>query len=122
MNVVSWIHILLVAPWLMYVGFVLPGQTSTRQKQQQFLYTLTLALGVLVLLWHAWKAFALFTSQSAAVGRALFYLVHAVAFAPLLIYVGVKGPAAAKDASLLVGAVGLMSLLYHGVKLWKLRS
>lgn len=104
---VSLAHVILVGPWLAYVGLAKPSAP--------LVYHATLGLGAVMTLWLLLKAVQW-------PSRALVFLVHALLFGPLLVYVGLKQLRAKKDAFLLLALIGILATLYHAWKLYRMYS
>jgi hypothetical protein len=97
---VAFIHIFLVAPLFIYVGLMKP--------QYNWIYYLILAFGVGIFLNFGRKIASQNWTQ-----RTVWYLVHALLFGALLLYVGWRGKETPDVAFSLLLAVGLAALTYH---------
>jgi uncharacterized membrane protein len=121
--VVSWIHVLFVAPLLVYLGLA-----SHLERWQAFL---CIVIGAVVLLWHGFNLVQHLVKMGLArpIGL-LFYATHALLFAPLLLYVGLTGlrlksqsqsqsqSQMLKTAQLTLAAVGFAAFGFHAIKLY----
>jgi uncharacterized membrane protein len=104
-------HVFLVAPALIYIGLVKP-------KTPAFLYTVLLVVGALMIPLHLYNAI------KCLMGRmfepAMWYLVHVLLLAPLLIYIGKFGrDRTAQSAFLALAIIGFAALAFHGTHLVK---
>jgi hypothetical protein len=97
---VAFIHIFLVAPLLIFVGLMKP--------QYRWIYYIIIGLGFGVFLNFGYKIGSQKWTQ-----RTVWYLVHALLFGALLVYVGWIGKDAPDVAFSLLLAVGLAALTYH---------
>lgn len=105
MIAVNLAHILFSGPLLMYVGHQKP--------ENMWIYRLLLGLGIFLVGFFIWECFEhLPLSQ-----RHVFFLLHAIVFGGLLIYVGVKGRDGTPNVmfSLLL-AIGIAAFGYHLVR------
>ncbi len=98
------IHLLFVAPLLIYVGFVKPTFV--------WVYYALVALGVGVFLNFGSKVITQKWSQ-----RTVWYVIHALLFALLLLYVGLNGRQSSDVSFSLLLAVGLGAFTYHLLRL-----
>ncbi len=71
-------HVAVLAPFLMYVGFA-------RAATPEWIYSLLFGLGLLVLLYHGYKAVGRFFAKSPVIW---INLIHVLLVAPLLIWIG----------------------------------
>jgi hypothetical protein len=71
-------HVAVLAPFLMYVGFA-------RAATPEWIYSLLFGLGLLVLLYHGYKAVGRFFASSPVIW---INLIHVLLVAPLLIWIG----------------------------------
>jgi hypothetical protein len=74
-------HILAVVPFFMYVGL-------QRSATPPIVYTVLLSLGVILTLYHGYKAWIRYAAASPYL---YVNLIHALLIGPLLIYIGAKG-------------------------------
>ncbi len=101
--ILSLFHILLVAPFFFYVGF-------QRAANPAAIYYVLLGLGLLLVIYHSYKAFARYRTNSPYIWV---NLLHAAIIGPLLLYIGANGrdtPRAAYEL-LLIAAFGVFG--YH---------
>lgn len=109
---VSLLHVLLIAPLLLFIGF-------TKDKYlNKVLFSLILAGGISVLAYH------LYLVSKKGLNRGFILLLHAILFAPLLIYIGIMG-LYNKDkvfwgAYWLLQVLGFAAVGYHSYKLFML--
>lgn len=104
LNHVRLLHILFSGPFLIYVGLVKP--------KQNWVYTFIGILGVFLLLAFLVKILAYKPLSQ----RHVYFTIHALLFAPLLIYLGVKGDTAPDVVFSLTLAVGISAFGYHAVR------
>jgi hypothetical protein len=100
---VAFIHIFLVGPLLIFVGLMKP--------QYSWIYYLLLALGVGIFL-----NFGLKIASQNWTQRTVWYMVHALLFGALLLYVGWYGKETPNVAFSLLLAVGLAAFTYHSLR------
>lgn len=96
-------HILIIAPFLLYVGIqraAIPG----------WIYTLLLVLGAFIFLYHGYKAYIRIIKGST---YAWVNLIHVIIVAPLLLFIGFKGRESPRYAYELLLMVGFAALGYH---------
>jgi D-alanyl-lipoteichoic acid acyltransferase DltB (MBOAT superfamily) len=96
-------HIFAVVPLFLYVAL-------SRSNTYEQIYTLLFVLGIIILLYHGYKAFLRLAANSPSLW---INLVHVVAVAPLLIYIGYKGKNTQRAAYELLALVGFAALGYH---------
>lgn len=104
-NHVRLIHILFSGPVLIYVGLVKPEQT--------WLYNLLGITGLFLLLSFLLKLL----TQKPFSQRHVYFAIHALLFAPLLIYLGIKKINAPDVVFSLTLAIGLSAFGYHAIRL-----
>ena len=100
---VTVLHLLFVAPLLIYVGFAKP--------QYSWIYYVLLALSVGVLVNFGNKVVSQKWSQ-----RTVWYVIHVLLFASLLFYVGWYGKTTPDVAYSLLLTVGLAAFSYHALR------
>jgi hypothetical protein len=100
---VAFIHIFFVAPLLIFVGLMKP--------EYRWIYYIILALGVGVFFNFGYKIASQNWTQ-----RTVWYMVHALLFGALLIYVGLHEKQTPDVAFSLLLAVGLAALTYHSLR------
>ena len=80
-TILALFHIFVVVPLFLFVGL-------QRAAMDEWVYTLLLVLGSVILLYHGYKAYVRFMASSPLLWVNLF---HVALIAPLLIYIGSKG-------------------------------
>lgn len=103
-NSVNLLHIFVTGPLLMYVGLIKPAY--------DWIYWLLLLVGFYILVSFAWRAFRTPWSD-----RHVWFAVHGLLFASLLLYVGWKGQETPNTFFSLLLAVGIAAFGYHLVRL-----
>jgi hypothetical protein len=78
---INFFHLLLVAPFFMYVGIM-------RASLVPAIYTTLLVLGIVLILYHGWKFYDRWVKGSS---YAWVNAIHAFALGPLLVYIGSNG-------------------------------
>ena len=96
-------HLIAVVPLFLYVGF-------QRAATPDWLYHVLFGLGLIVLVYHAMKAFARWVAKSPAIW---INLIHVVGVAPLLIWIGYYGKKTERPAYEILLIVGFGALGYH---------
>ena len=97
-------HILIVGSLFLYVGL-------RRDKMPKFMYPVLIAVGAIVLLYHA-------VSVVKKKGkRAWISLIHIVLVGPLLIYIGYTGKETSRKFYELLLMLGFASIGYHGLSM-----
>lgn len=81
-------HVAIIAPVLMYVGF-------SRAATPDWLYNVLFGTGLLVLVYHGYKAMARLFSSSPALWV---NLIHVLFVAPMLIWIGYHGKKTGRPA------------------------
>lgn len=99
------IHILFSGPLLMYVGYAKP--------ENIWIYRALLATGITVCIMFAYKMYVMRPWSE----RHVWFALHAVVFAGLLIYVGLKGTSSPQVAFSLLLTVGIAAFGYHLVRM-----
>jgi hypothetical protein len=74
-------HLFLVVPFFLYVGL-------QRAATPPIVYTILLALGVIITLYHGYKAWVRYSASSPYL---YVNIIHFLYLGPLLIYMGAKG-------------------------------
>uniref|UniRef100_A0A6C0KQ44 Uncharacterized protein n=1 Tax=viral metagenome TaxID=1070528 RepID=A0A6C0KQ44_9ZZZZ len=77
----SLFHVLVVAPFLLYVAFV-------RGQMEPWVFSLLQILGILILVYHSYKIMVRWRANSSAVW---INIIHVIAVAPLIIFIGNRG-------------------------------
>ena len=88
-------HVFFVAPLLIYVGV-------QRASSPEWLYKVLLAIGVVIVLYHTYRAYVKFRSGSSSLWV---NLIHVAYVGPLLMWIGIQGadtPRAAFEMLLLL--------------------
>lgn len=96
-------HILLVAPFFLYVAF-LRGQLAP------WIYTVLLGLGAIILVYHAYKVMVKWQAKSPSVWV---NIIHVLAVAPMMIFIGAKGYDTPRWAYEVLAMIGFAALGYH---------
>jgi hypothetical protein len=96
-------HIFLVTPFFIWVGV-------SRGNLPDGAYTTCLILGIIVLLYHAFKSFRRFTQGSSYIWV---NLIHALWVGPLLLYIGIHKKDTVRAAYELLLLTGFAALGYH---------
>jgi hypothetical protein len=96
-------HIFLVVPFFLYVGL-------QRAATPEGVYTACLTLGVVITLYHGYKAYARWQSSSPYIWV---NLIHMLAVGPLLIYIGTKGKDTERAAYEMLLLLGFGAGGYH---------
>jgi FtsH-binding integral membrane protein len=102
---VALVHLVFVAPFLAYVAL--------KQPTQPWVYWLLMALGVLVFIRFSVEAI----HKRPISIRHIYYVGHALVFAPLLMYVAVLGTNTPQPVFTTLLAVAIAAFAYHGAKL-----
>jgi len=105
-TIVHLVHMLMSGPLLIYVALA--------QPKTQYVYWLLMVLGVAICAKFAYTAFTTELSQ-----RHVWYAIHAVLFASLLVYVGYMGvySEVPRIGYSLLLAVGIAAVGYHTVRI-----
>jgi len=97
------LHVFIIAPALLAVAFF-------RSENPLWVYQVLFSTGLVVLLYHGYKAVA--KLMTGAPG-AWINIIHAVLFAPLLIYIGQNQKSTPRPAYELLAMAGFAALGYH---------
>ncbi len=100
---ISAFHILLIAPFFLYVAFL-------RGQLVPWIFTVLLGLGTIVLLYHAYKVMVKWQSNSPSVWV---NIIHVLIVAPLMLYIGAKAYDTPRWAYEVLAMVGFAALGYH---------
>ena len=100
---VAFLHVILIAPFLLWVGF-------NRAATPDWAYSLLFGLGMLIVVYHGYKAFIKWKAQSPSLWV---NLLHILLVAPLLLFIGSKGYDTPRWAFELLAMLGFASLGYH---------
>lgn len=96
-------HIFVVVPFLLYIAL-------NRGNVPYWIYTVTLVLGVFILVYHGYKAWVRIRVQSPSLW---INLLHVFIVAPLLIYVGANEKNTPRPAFELLTMTAFGALGYH---------
>ncbi len=96
-------HIMLVAPFLIWVGI-------SRDRLPEGVFTALIVLGIVLTLYHGFKAYNRLVAKSSYVWV---NLIHALWVGPLLFYVGVNKKETPRSAFELVLLTAFGALGYH---------
>ncbi len=100
-------HVAVLAPFLMYVGFA-------RAATPEWIYSLLFGLGLLVLLYHGYKAVGRFFKSSPVIWV---NLIHVLLVAPLLIWIGYYGKRTGRPAYDMLLMTAFAAFGFHLYKL-----
>ncbi len=101
--VINLFHILIVAPFLIWVGV-------SRGQLPDGVFSVLVGLGLFVTLYHAYKAYTRLVAKS---GYAWVNLIHALWIGPLLFYIGANKKETPRAAFELLLLTGFAALGYH---------
>lgn len=107
LNHVRLIHIFFSGPLLIYIGLVKP--------KNEWIYTLLGIVGILLMVSFLTKLIMLKPFSQ----RHVYYAIHALLFAPLLMYLGYTGSTAPDVVFSLALAVGISAFGYHAIRLFQ---
>jgi hypothetical protein len=96
-------HILVVAPFFLYVAFV-------RGQLVPWIFNVLLGLGAIVLFYHLFASYKKWAAQSPSLWV---NLIHVIAVAPLLIFIGVKGYDTPRWAFEILAMLAFATVGYH---------
>jgi hypothetical protein len=96
-------HILIIAPFFLYVALV-------RGQLYPWIFSLLTGLGIIVLVYHGYKAVLKWKAQSP---NLWINLLHAFAVGPLMIYIGSKGYDTPRWAFELLALFSFAAFGYH---------
>jgi hypothetical protein len=96
-------HILVVAPFFLYVAFV-------RGQVMPWIFTAMLVLGLVILVYHAYKTVVKWKAHSLT---AWVNIIHVIAVAPLLIYIGSSAYDTPRWAFEVLAMFGFAAAGYH---------
>ena len=96
-------HVFVVAPFFLYVAFV-------RGQLMPWVFTAIQVLGLVVLLFHAYRIMTRWKAQSLTVWV---NILHVVAVAPILLYIGCMGYDTPRWAYEVLAMLGFAALGYH---------
>lgn len=113
--VLSLFHLLIIVPFFLYVGVY-------RASTHPWVYKALLALGVILLLFHGSKFLSRLATKS---DYAYINAIHALLFAPLLIYIGwhqQDTPRAAYEALLMITFAALGYHMFSLVRILQIQE
>ena len=96
-------HILLIAPFFLWVGI-------SRSTIPSFVYTLLLFLGIVLIVYHGYKSYVRWTQNSCHIWV---NLVHAALLGPLLVYIGAMKKETPRPAYEILLLFAFSALGYH---------
>lgn len=96
-------HILVVAPFLLYVAIV-------RGQLMPWIFSVLSGLGIIILVYHGYKTFIKWKANSPSLWV---NAIHLFAVAPLLIFIGSKGYDTPRWAFELLALLAFAALGYH---------
>jgi prepilin signal peptidase PulO-like enzyme (type II secretory pathway) len=96
-------HILVVAPFFLYVAFV-------RGQLEPWVFTVLQGLGLLLLIYHSYKTIIKWKAHSMTTWINIF---HVIAVAPILLYIGSMGYDTPRWAFEILAMLGFSALGYH---------
>jgi len=96
-------HVFVVAPFFLYVAFV-------RGQLMPWVFTALQVLGLVVLLYHAYRIMTRWKAQGLTVWV---NILHVVAVAPILLYIGCMGYDTPRWAYEILAMLGFSALGYH---------
>ena len=96
-------HVFVVAPFFLYVAFV-------RGQLMPWVFTTLQVLGLIVLLFHAYRIITRWKAQGLTVWV---NILHVVAVAPILLYIGCMGYDTPRWAYEVLAMLGFSALGYH---------
>lgn len=96
-------HILLVAPFFLYVAIV-------RGQLMPWVFSALLGLGLVIMIYHAYKTVIKWQAHSLS---AWVNIIHVIAIAPLLIFIGASGYDTPRWAFEILAMFGFAAAGYH---------
>ena len=101
-------HILLVGSLLLYVGI-------TKTLMPEFMYSILLGLGLIIVLYHSFKVY-----NYVKLGKGFWVnLIHIFIVGPLLVYIGYNREKTSRKYFELLLMLGFASIGYHGYYLFQ---
>jgi len=97
------LHVAFIVPLLLWVGF-------NRAATPEWVYTLFTGLGILVFLYHGYKAVGRWFAKSPVIWV---NLIHMILVAPLLLWIGYNGKKTERPAYEMLLLLGFSALGYH---------
>ena len=105
-NFVNLFHILIVGSLFLYVGIA-------REKTKKFLYPVLLGLGIVVILYHLYKAIG-FMQKNKKEKRYWISLIHIVLVGPLMVFIGINKEKTSRKYYEMLLLLAFASVGYHG--------
>ena len=96
-------HVLVISPFFLYVAFV-------RGQLMPWVFTVLQVLGLVVLLYHAYRIVTRWKGQGLTVWV---NILHVLAVAPILLYIGCMGYDTPRWAFEVLAMLGFAALGYH---------
>lgn len=100
---ISLFHILLVGPFFIYVAYV-------RGQLMPWIFNVLLGLGLVIFVYHASKAYLKYQAKSFGLWV---NVIHMIAVAPLLVYIGIRGYDTPRWAFEVLAMLGFSAIGYH---------
>ncbi len=100
-------HVAVIAPLLMFVGF-------TRAATPEWLYNVLFGMGILVFLYHGYKAFMRLLAYSPVIWV---NLIHVLIVAPLLLWIGYHAKTTGRPAYDMLLMTAFAAFGFHLYKL-----
>jgi hypothetical protein len=101
------LHVALIAPFLLWVGF-------NRAATPDWVYSFLVGMGLLVLIYHAYKAVGRWFAKSPVLW---INLIHVLFVAPLILWIGYNGKKTERPAYDMLLIVAFGAFGYHLYKL-----
>jgi hypothetical protein len=101
--IIALFHVLVVVPFL---GYVFINRAAT----PEYVYNILFFVGIFVLVYHAYKAVLRLRNGSSLVWISL---IHVLAIAPIMIYVGYMSKKTPRPAYEILGLITFAALGYH---------
>lgn len=100
-------HIIFVGTLFLYISI-------NRDKTPKFMFPLLIYLGIIIILYHTYKAyFKLLDGKSAWINY-----IHIILIGPLLLFIGLNGKDTSRKYFELLLMTGMASIGYHGYYLF----
>ena len=103
MIAINLFHILVVGPFFVYIAIM-------RGQLVPWIFSILVGLGIVLLVYHGYKTFIKWRAQSPSLW---INLIHVVAVAPLLIYIGSRGYDTPRAAYEILALMGFGAIGYH---------
>ena len=101
------LHVALIAPFLLWVGF-------NRAATPDWVYSFLVGMGLLVLIYHAYKAVGRWFAKSPVLW---INLIHVLFVAPLILWIGYNGKKTERPAYDMLLIIAFGAFGYHLYKL-----